>query len=161
MTFSFLHKIVKENLNLPRSSERLEELIETMKDHFEHLGESAQDVNAHSEVDAVMEEMNIMAGLSRGSEAWLQKGEQYIVSDAGKTLVIDPLLCHAIYKRYVRSVSSSSSVIESAKAFINLLKDEPYYIESTPVTGMGSGRPMARLNRDAMLAKGVDTSSFD
>lgn len=157
----FLHKTISETLKLPKSTARLEEIMESMKDHFSHLGESAKDINAHSEVDAVMEEMNIMAGLTRGNEAWLQKGEQYIISDEGATLVLDPLLCHAIYKRYIRSVSSNAAVIESGKGFIGLLKDEPYYIEAAPVAGMGSGRPMARLDRNLMHEKGVDTSNFD
>lgn len=157
----FLHKTLTETLKLPKSSEKLGNIIESVEEYFEHLGESAVDVNSHSEVDAVLEEMNIMAALGRGNETWLQKGIHFIVVDEGNTLVIDPVVCHAIYKRYIRTVSSSGAVIESAKGFIKLLQDETYYIESEPVTGMGFDRPLPRLNRQLMAQKGVDTSSFD
>ena len=157
----FLHKTLNETLKLPKSSDKLAEIIEAVEEYFTHLGESAVDINSHSEVDSILEEMNIMAALTRGNEPWLQKVENYIVVDEGKTLVIDPLTCHAIYKRYIRTVSNNGAVIESAKGFIKLLTDEPYYIDSVPVAGMGSGRPLPRLNRELMAEKGVDTSSFD
>jgi len=157
----FLQKAVDENLELPKSSERLKEIIESVETYYKELGESSHGLNVHSEVDSVLEEMNIMAGLSRGSEEWLQKGVHYCVVDDKATLLIDPMLCHALYKRYIRSVSSSPAVIESARSFLDLMEDEKYYGGRRVAAGMGNGRPMVVLDREKMMDKSVDTSNFD
>ncbi|PNV83374.1 MAG: hypothetical protein C0610_17090 [Desulfobacteraceae bacterium] len=159
---NFMHKVVSENLELPRSSARLKEIIETMEEYCERIGDAAEEVNAHSEVDAVMEEMNIMAGMQRGNDEWLKNGVHYCVVDDKQTLLLDPMLCHALYKQYIRTVSNHGAVIESVKAFKDLLKDEPYFSEWKVVPGMGNGkRPVAAIDRDKLLHKGVDSSNFE
>ena len=91
----------------------------------------------------------------------LGKGVHYLVIDDGAILLIDPMLCHALYKKYVRSSSHQPVVIESAKQFTTLICDEPYFAGMKPVAGMVGGRPMVRLDRAKMTAKGVDSSNFD
>lgn len=157
----FMLSTVEDALKLPRSTAKLKELITEMEEYFQFLGEDAANVNAHSEIDSIMEEMNIMAGLDRNSGKWLIKGEHYIVSEDKKTLILDPMLTHALYKIYTKQVSSSPAVIESAKQFRKLLLDEQYFIEERVTAGLAKGRPMFRLDRDVMTAKGVDTSNFD
>lgn len=159
---NFLLKVVSEDLKLQKSAAQLTDMLDEMKAYFSDLGETVTEMNARSEVDSVMEDMNVMAGLSNsGDIAWLSKGVHYIVADDGNTLVIDPMLTHALYKKFVRATSSQPVVIESAKQFLSLIVGEPYYESQRPVAGMGGGRPMVRLNRDRMRSKGVDTSNFD
>lgn len=158
----FLLTVTKDSLKLPRSSAKLQELIDTLSDYFQHLGDQAAEVNAKSEIDAVLEEMNVMAGLTRtGGDKWLIKGEHYLVSGDKAELILDPMLSHALYKIFTRQVGNATAVIESAKQFRKLLLDEDYFIEEKPVPGMSKGRPMVRLNRERMTEKGVDTSNFD
>ena len=158
----FLEKVINENLELPRSSARLKEIITSMEEHCERIGNALEDVNAHSEVDAVMDEMNIMAGMQRGQDEWLKNGVHYCVVDDKQVLLIDPMLCHALYKQYIRTGSNHGAVIDSVKAFKDLLKDEPYFIEWRVVAGMGNGkRPVAAIDRDKMMYKGVDSSNFE
>jgi hypothetical protein len=153
-------KVISNQLHLPRSTERLDEIISTMEEYFVHIGESAKDVNARSEVDAVLEEMNIMASIKNGQENWLVKVDHYLLLKDDGILVMDPLICHAIYRRYIKTVSNSAAVIESSKGFIGLLKEEPYFVEFSPTASMGNGRAMARLNIKQMDEKGLDTSGF-
>jgi len=152
--------VVSKQLKLPRSTEKLDEIISTMEEYFVHLGESAKDINARSEVDAVLEEMNIMASIKNGQENWLVKVDHYLLLKNDGVLVMDPLICHAIYRRYIKTVSNSAAVIESSKAFIGLLKEEPYFIEFAPTESMGNGRAMARLDIKKLDEKGLDTSGF-
>lgn len=158
----FLQQVVKNDLKLEKSVKEIETVITALTDFFQHLGDAAKEFNARSEIDAVLEDMNVMVGLSNGTDTqWLGKGIHYLVIDEGATLLIDPMLCHALYKKYVRSSSHQPVVIESAKQFSTLICDEPYYAGMRAVAGMAGGRPMVRLDRAKMAAKGVDSSNFD
>jgi hypothetical protein len=156
----FLRDVVEKELNLEKSAAKLNEMVDTLEDHYANIGADVADVNARSEVDAVMEELHIMASMPRGNDSWLTRGIHYVVVEEDTVLVIDPMLCHALYKTYIRSVSMSGAVIESARAFLDLIKEEPYFIEFQSATGMASGRKVAWLDRAKMLQKGVDSTNF-
>lgn len=153
----FLMGVVEENLELPKSQKKLAEILESIEQHYQMLGENVQDINAHTEIDMVLEEMHVMTVMQKGSEYWLKAGIHYI-TDADY-LWIDPLVSHAEYKMYVRN-TGMQPVITSTKSFHDLLKDEHYCIGEEPMAGVAGGRPMVKLDRNRMREKGLDTSNF-
>lgn len=156
----FLLDVVETNLNLPQSTEKLKEIISHMEEYYAMLGENTKDINAHSEIDAVMEEMNVMASMPRTpSDNWLVNGIHYVVVDDKQVLAIDPMMSHAVYRMYARS-TGGVAVISSTKSFHGLLKDETYFIEEAPAAGMASGRPLVRLSMAKMAEKGINTQNF-
>lgn len=159
----FLRQVIEDTLHLPQSSKKLHELINTLKDYFDHLAEDSSNVNARSEVDAVMEQMNIMAGIPHtASEDWLQKGQHYIFKPSDNQLILDVMTAHALYRMFSKQVSSSPAVIENVSNFSHLLTQEPYFVKMDNCPGMGKGkREMHYLDVIKMKEKGLDTSNFE
>jgi len=161
MGLDFLAEVLGD-LQMPTAQAAAVELRAELVAFITKSSTSAVPMGARSEIDAVLEEMDIMAGLSNAGEVqWLVKGMHYLILDGGRTLAIDPLICHAIYKKYSKSSSHQRVVIESAKQFLVLLRDERYYAGEKVITGIASGRTVALLDREKMSQKGVDTHNFD
>lgn len=149
----FLESVLTE-LELPKSIGMVGDLVTEMESYFEKISEHVDEINAQSEIDSVLGEMNIMAGLSKGSNPTerLMAGEQYIVvkNDEGNRLIVDPLMCHALYKKFAKQGSHTGAVIENTKSFLHLITEEPYFIESKIISAMNAERPMIVLDRAKM-----------
>ncbi len=157
----FLRNVVRDDLRLLKSASKLDELLVELEKFMSELGENAKNFNARSEVDAVLEVMNIMASVDYTSDKkWLVNAQHYIVIDDGETLALDPMVPHAMYKIFTARAGGDRAVIERAEQFATLLSQEPYFIRWHSVPGMASGRQVALLSRRKMDAKGIDSTNF-
>jgi len=149
---------VMEGLKLDLTTE-IEDLKKAVLTHLSGHEQHISRDKGKTEVDAVMEAFNIMAGMEDGSSGrnYLVSGKQYILSE-GK-LYVDTLMAHAMYRRYARSFSERV-VISNHAQFATLLKQEGYFIESKKLTVVSSIRNMEVLDMEAMAEKGLETGHF-
>ena len=160
----YLRKLITEDLKFSDEARiTLDLLINQFVEYVQMVGRNALSATAHSEVDAVIETMALMAAMSNGSTSsnamTLERGVHYMVVD--DTLFLDIPICHAIYRRYAANVEKIVPAIANAKQFKILLAEEYYYVGETTVgTHFASNRPVSKLSIARMAEKGIDTSLF-
>ena len=117
----------------------------------------------HTEVDDVLTAMGIMASVSPDD----RNGIPNIVSDVhyyrdDKSLWLDGLMCHTLYKRYMRAMGTDQAVIDNYGQFRALIKTEPYCISvaATPPIGWTHHKPAIQLSIERLEARGLDLHGF-
>lgn len=158
----FLQKVVEEDLKLTKSAAKLSECVQNMVSFFEDADDGVLSILTQSEVDAVLNEMNVMIGLSATADTpFLQKGIHYFYREATDEIIMDAVMCHAQYRVFLLRSTRNVPVIEKPEGFNDLLKDEPYFKRWEKFPGMGGDGMCAVLSKDGMRRKGVNVSHFE
>lgn len=115
-----------------------------------------------SEIDLVVNKIALLIAISKSAEEsgsghiYLRQGINYCVTP--EYLILDPVLAHANYARYVSLEEKAPPVIANPKQFLKLIAEEPYYAGMKPHSNMGSGRDMLFLSLSGLENKLIDTS---
>ena len=159
----FLRKVLHENLRLPKSTGACDALIEALETKFKWLTSHVSLANARSEVDGVLDSLNVMMGMTMaGPEVWLKEGV-HVVRGKDDVLFLDIVLAHANYNKYaMHHLRTEDRVLTgSVTNFSTLLKDEAYYGGVEFVEGIGqSKRTYTKLYLDKMEMKGINVAYF-
>jgi len=149
---------VLEGLKLDMTAE-INELKGAVLAHLSGQEQHISRDKGKTEVDAVMQAFNLMAGMEDGSsgKTYIVSGKHYIMAE-GK-LYIDLIMAHALYKRYARSFQERV-VISDVNQFRTLLHQEGYYLESKKAEVLSKAREMEVLDMDKMVEKGLDIGHF-
>jgi len=158
----FMEKICIEDLKFGKGfKEQMDLVLGQFLEHAYEVGRTTSDALAHTEVDAVIETMALIAAISKQdskTSIFLESGVHYMVTD--DWVLLDVPLCHAIYRKYVTQVERGQPAIASAQMFKTLLNEEMYYDGEFTDKHFASGRSVAKLSISKMAEKGIDVSLF-
>ena len=157
-----LKRIVENSLNLPKSTAQLRIMIGVLEKHFETMGDRMQEVYVKSEVDLVLEDMALMAAIEdRAGEFWLKAGSHYVMDREKDTLWIYLPVAHAMYIKYVSTMTRKPATIDSGRQLAKLLHHENYYEGTKNIELNGRMAEMAQLSVSGLESKGVDVRHFE
>jgi len=157
----FLKLVLEKDLKLPKSCARLDDLIYTQQSYFDRLAGDTAILGASTEIDRILDKMAIMASLTtvgNGVE-WLVAGVHYL--KGGSELLIDPTLCHAMYKQFCARESREVVIIKEAAQFKKLLRDEAYFKEIVRDPNIFDGRELYCLDLESMKMQEIPVDRFE
>lgn len=153
----FLEAVCKD-LQLP-VVDRINELSASLVDTLEQRSEEIAKAKNRTEVDAVIEDLGVMATMTAGGgHEWMVSGRHFLIKE--NSLYLDTPVVHAMYRMYKKTMRDIA-VIDNLGQFAKLLAQEPYFVtDKALLPSMVSSRPVTQLNLDAMIAKGIEVSMF-
>lgn len=151
---------VAGSLGIDLTSKHEEMKIRILRMFRDTLGDLINSKN-RSEADIVLDTWAIMAAQVHDSDLTrdaLKPEVHYRVS--GDTVYFDVGMVFPTYKRYMAQIERTAPVFNVAHTFLELVRNEPYYVEERVFDDFGRGQRTVGLSLSGLKEKGVAVASF-
>lgn len=145
----------------------IEQEVDELSDQIRSLfaeGSSFKGLEAakvRSEIDIVLDTMGVMAMSIHDADFTrdaLKPDLHYKVIDGVVWLNLQ--LSFSAYRRYMNTVERATPVISTPLGFVDLARNEPYFVGARKIDGLGNGQPCIGLSIAEMQLKGIAAENF-